>query len=155
MQEKQVEQALIHLDEAWIQLSRQISNDIKEYPFSVPPGQIYLLRLLDRMGPQRMSDLAELLDVTQGGCSTLVDRAVEGGLVERQRDPVDRRVVRVGLSRLGHETLTEVRRVRAGLLSRYLGRLDPEELELVADVFGRIARVIEVELQKEEALLFQ
>lgn len=144
-QEQQLEQALIALDEAWNELSRQISNDIKEYPFSVPRGQIYLLRLLDRIGPQRMSDLAEQLDLTQGGCSTLADRAVGSGLVERRRDPEDRRVVRVALSELGRETLADVRQVRAKLLAIHLKRLEPEEIATLTHLFERTAELVRTE----------
>lgn len=140
-QEEQLETALIALDEAWSQLSRQISADSKEYPFSVPPGQIYLLRLLDRVGAQRMSDLADQMGITQGGCTTLVDRAVEAGLVERQRGSADRRVVRVVLSAEGNRTLDEIRRVRARILATYLNRLQPQEVETLAKLLGRVAAV--------------
>lgn len=146
-QEEQLEQALIALDEAWGEMSRQIRNDVKDYPFSVPPGQVYLLRLLDRVGAQRMSDLAEQLDLTQGGCSTLVDRAVAGGLVERRRDPEDRRVVRVTLSEPGREALAGVRRVRARLMAIHLKRLEPDEITRLIHLFERTAALVRTQPQ--------
>ena len=96
--EKEVQIALIRLDEAWNRLSRQIAADIKEQPLTIPLGQAYLLRLLDKRGPISMSELAASLGVKLSGCTALVDRAVEAGWVERKRDPADRRVVRVEVS---------------------------------------------------------
>ncbi|MCB0140812.1 MAG: MarR family transcriptional regulator, partial [Caldilineaceae bacterium] len=89
------------------------------------------------LGAKRMSDLATHLDVTQSGCTALVDRAIETGLVERYRDENDRRVVWVALSAAGNEALAELRRVRARHLAKYLRHLDVEELELLTRLLSR------------------
>lgn len=93
-QTEQLEQVLVQLDEVWAQLFRQVTAEIREYSFALPLAQVNLLRLLDRTGPQRMSELATRLDVTQSGCTALGDRVLEAGLVERDRDEADRRVDR-------------------------------------------------------------
>lgn len=139
LQTAHLEQVLVRLDEAWAQLYRRITAEIKEYPFALPIAQVNLLRLLDRLGTQRMSDLASHLDVTQSGCTALVDRAIEAGLVERYRDESDRRVVRVRLSADGEEALTELRRIRARYLAKYMRNLDVEDLELLATLLSRAA----------------
>ena len=136
-QTTQLEQVLVRLDEVWSRLIRRVSAEIKEYPFAIPIAQVNLLRLLDRLGAKRMSDLATHLDVTQSGCTALVDRAIETGLVERYRDENDRRVVWVTLSAAGNEALAELRRVRARHLAKYLRHLDVEELELLTRLLSR------------------
>ena len=141
-QRDQVEVALIRLDEAWSQLARRIAVDLKDHPCAVPQGQSYLLRLLDRRGPLCMSDLARYMDITQAGAATLVDRAVEAGLVERQRDLADRRVVRVVLSEAGERTLAQIRQARARILARYLNQLDPKEVQWLAMLLDRVSDVM-------------
>lgn len=54
----------------------------------------------------RVSDLAGRLGVTPATTSTMVDRLVERGLVERREDPQDRRQHRCRLSPAGQEILT-------------------------------------------------
>ena len=143
--EKEVQIALIRLDEAWNRLSRQIAADIKEQPLTIPLGQAYLLRLLDKRGPISMSEMAASLGVKLSGCTALVDRAVEAGWVERKRDPADRRVVRVEVSAGGEQVLSELRASRARLFARYLTCLAPHEVETLAALLDRVAEAATLE----------
>jgi DNA-binding MarR family transcriptional regulator len=147
-QEEKIQVALIRLDEAWSRLTRQISADIKEYPHAIPPSQVYLLRLLDRRGALSMSDLANSLGITLSGCTAVVDRAVEAGWVDRRRDPNDRRVVLVGVSPEGERVLDEVRQTRARILARYLARLEPTEIETLANLLSRVTGSVAQEAAK-------
>src|SRR5688572_5508843 len=81
----------------------------------------------DVEGP-RVSDLARRLGVSPPTVSTLVDRLVERGLVDRREDPRDRRQHRCRLSPEGQRIAArfyESARARTGLL---LGQLDEDEL---------------------------
>ncbi len=76
-------------------------------------------------GTASISELAEFLQERHHSVVELIERAVQKGLVCREQDSVDRRVVMVSLTRLGKETLAklstlhqeEMTRVRAGFLS--------------------------------------
>ncbi len=107
--------------------------------------QMGLLRLLDGLGAQRMSDIATRLGLTQSGCTALVDRAIQSELVERYRDPADRRVVWVALTPHGNQTLDELRRIRSRFMAKYLSHLDQAELNLLATLLGRAAAAIALE----------
>lgn len=137
--EKEIQKALIRLDEAWSRLSRQIAADIKEFPVSIPSGQAYLLRLLERRGRMSMTDVANTLGVRLSGCTALVDRAVEAGWVERRRDPSDRRVVWVQVSPEGERVLSELREIRAQIFARYLSCLEPNEIETLVTLLSQVA----------------
>jgi DNA-binding MarR family transcriptional regulator len=121
--------ALVKLDETWVRLSRQIAQELKAQYAAVPPGHLLLIQLLDTFGPQRMTDLAALLGMSTSGTTLLVDRAVEGKLVKRDRDEVDRRGVWVVIDQGGQELLEHVRQLRAQLLVSYLPELDPVHVE--------------------------
>jgi hypothetical protein len=62
-------------------------------------------------------------------------------------------VVRVALSELGKETLAEVRLVRAGILAKYLKRLEPHELDMLTTLFERVAHVVRAEHDVRKAVL--
>jgi DNA-binding MarR family transcriptional regulator len=87
------------------------------------PAQHQLLLAIKGHGvdpPPSVGDLADHLVSKHHSVVELIDRAVEGGLVERHRDPTDARVVRLALTPLGEEriegltrlTLEELRRLR-------------------------------------------
>jgi DNA-binding MarR family transcriptional regulator len=76
-------------------------------------------------GTASISELAEFLQERHHSVVELIERAVQNGLVRKEHDTVDRRVVMVSLTRLGEETLSklsmlhqeEITRVRAGFLN--------------------------------------
>ena len=76
-------------------------------------------------GTASISELAEFLQERHHSVVELIERAVQNGLVRKEHDTVDRRVVTVSLTRLGEETLSklsilhqeEITRVRAGFLN--------------------------------------
>ena len=130
--------ALVTLDEAWARLSRQLAAHLKAHYAAVPPGQLLLLQLLDTFGPQRMSDLAAMLGMSQSGATLLVDRAIEAQLVGRTRDVADRRGVWVQIDAQGDAMLDNVRRARAQLLASYLEEVGSEDVQGCIDLFNRI-----------------
>jgi DNA-binding MarR family transcriptional regulator len=77
-------------------------------------------------GSATVSELAEFLQERHNSVVSLVDRAVERGLVHREHDEADRRRVLVCLTPLGDEILSklvrihqqEVKRVKADVLTR-------------------------------------
>lgn len=94
-------------------------------------------------GGLRISDLARLLGVTPATASTLVDRLVERGLVERREDPHDRRQHRCSVTPPGRgllEHLSEGMRVRT---RRLLQMLTEEELEMLLRSIEALLRAAE------------
>ena len=66
----------------------------------------HLMSMLDRHGPMTMSRIAELLGVSVSNVTGIIDRIEERGLVERIRNPNDRRVVHVPLTDAGRRRST-------------------------------------------------
>src|SRR5580698_3876684 len=86
------------------------------------------LAFLERSGPQRITALAESAGITQPSMTALVTRLEETGLVERQADPMDGRVVLVGLADDGAAYVAGRRRQGRDLVLELLGRLPEDEL---------------------------
>jgi DNA-binding MarR family transcriptional regulator len=90
---------------------------------------VHVLWILEEHGELAMSRIAELIDVSLSNGTGLIDRMEERGLVERARDPEDRRVVLVRLSDGGRATLDEIQVVRAEVARAILERLDEGQLQ--------------------------
>ena len=91
--------------------------------------QIRTLVLLERAGPVRMGNIASYLGRALSATTTVVDRLVEKGLVDRAWDPSDRRVVICRLTDEGKQDLEQFWRVRRERLQLLVDFLDVEQLE--------------------------
>jgi DNA-binding MarR family transcriptional regulator len=91
-------------------------------------GQLRLLVLLHRQGPQPMRRIAEMFDLTSAGATGLVQRVERHGLVERRHRPDDRRVVECDLSAEGRRVVLQFAGLRLAELQRMLSVLEPDEL---------------------------
>jgi DNA-binding MarR family transcriptional regulator len=80
--------------------------------------------------------LAEHLGVNPSTITGHVDRLVRQGLVRREEDASDRRVVRNHLTDLGGTTVTALRRIAGAFMLNVLRRLDDTQLEHLAASLG-------------------
>jgi DNA-binding MarR family transcriptional regulator len=78
----------------------------------------------------RMGDLAEMLVITRGGLTKLIDRLVSAGLLERTSCPEDRRATYATLLPAGEELLEEMRPVVEGEIeAAFASRLTANQAE--------------------------
>lgn len=88
-------------------------------------------------GPLSVKQLAELIGTASPAASRLVDRMVEGGLVERKRDPQDRRAVQVDVSAKAAD-LRPLLEIYQEVNKVLLAELDQAE---IAQLFNLLSRV--------------
>jgi DNA-binding MarR family transcriptional regulator len=96
-----------------------------------PGGRMSLVHLnvlfvLSSEGTLPMNRLAELLDVSQASATGIVDRMEQRGLVARERDGEDRRVIHVVLTAQGEGLIAGIAAERLDKLARLLDTL-PED----------------------------
>jgi DNA-binding MarR family transcriptional regulator len=87
---------------------------------------------LERTGPGRLTGLATRAGVTQPAMTQLISRLEEDGLVRREADPADGRVVQVTITGKGREALARRRAARARRLAVVLAQLSPEHRAALA-----------------------
>ena len=101
-------------------------------------GQIRLLYLLRRKGPQPMGRIAEVLDLSSTAASGFVARVERHGFVERQHRSDDRRIVECVLTEAGSQFLDELTGVRIDAIRTALAALTPRELSGFRVLLARI-----------------
>ncbi len=94
-------------------------------------AQLHCLRMIGRMGSPSMSELSAELYLQPSTTTALVDALVEHGLVQRQEDVEDRRVVRAELTAEGRRRRDSHRRAARQRLMALLGDLEDEELRQI------------------------
>jgi DNA-binding MarR family transcriptional regulator len=90
-------------------------------------------------GRMRMGELAEMLVITRGGLTKLVDRLVKAGLLERTVCEADRRVSYATLLPAGVDLLAEMRPVVEREIEASFGaKLSDEEAAALTETMERL-----------------
>lgn len=101
------------------------------------PSQRLVLRALSQSRMQ-VSDVAGTLGVTLSAATGLIDRMARAGLVTRERDRGDRRVVWVKLTSEGRQTLAAVDEARRQAVAQAVSRMSAEEVEQLLTLLERV-----------------
>jgi 5'-methylthioadenosine phosphorylase len=102
------------------------------------PHAVRATMYLFRHGQAPVGELAEGLGVSLGWASRIADELERAGRVVRERDPLDRRVVRLRLSPAAAALAEDVSRERGGVVAHALADLRPEERAAVTRFLRRL-----------------
>ena len=134
------DEAYLNLIRTADHLRRQVAELLK--PHEVSPAQYNVLRILrgalseseERDRARTCGDICARLVTFEPDLTRLLDRLVKQGLVERERDEQDRRVVRSRITRKGIDLLTRLDAPIADAHRQGLGRLGQERLLQLIDL---------------------
>jgi DNA-binding MarR family transcriptional regulator len=104
-----------------------------------------LLMLLEREGPARGTDIAELFGLAPRTVTESLDALERDGLVRREADPKDRRVKRISITDEGRRAIAATEPLRLKLVDRIFGPLTPDERAQLSAILGRLAEAVDVE----------
>ena len=93
-------------------------------------------------GPRRITDLAGLAGLAQPTTTLLVKRLDEQGLVRRERQTHDQRVVLVSLTDAGEAAFEQLRALAAAGVRRHLDAMPDQQLTALAAATDALAELI-------------
>lgn len=102
-----------------------------------PNQELVMMRLWD-VGPQKQSDLAEVMESDSATITRTVQRLERAGFVRRTPSTTDRRVTIVEPTDASHSLRREVEQVWNDLEAQTLGDLDDDERAEVLRILGRL-----------------
>ena len=106
------------------------------------PARRSALSVLVFLGPQSLSDLAAAEQVTLPTMSKLVTTMERDGLVRRERDPGDGRVVRLHATAKARRMAERGRERRLAVLESLLGDASAREVEIVREAAEIVDRLV-------------
>lgn len=136
------------IEERILRLLRRISRavDVHSRQLSVQQGltgpQLVCLRELrgERLTP---SDLAKKVSVSQATVTGILDRLEARGLVQRERNPDDKRRVFVWLTERGREAVSVAPQPLQARFARRLGGVPFDEQKRIEQALERIVQMME------------
>ncbi len=139
----QLDLVVARLDEVMDKAMRRLHQELwRQAPPEMTPAQFHICRRLLQQGSMAVTEVAEELGVSPSAVTSMADRLAEAGLVVRERDPGDRRVVRLYLTPDGERVVRRCQETRNALLQRYFGRLPLEDVTAMLRICERLLRVI-------------
>ena len=137
--------ATVTVNELAAALTVDLERIMGLYRSLTAPGGLSLtaaatLAAIERLGPQRLTALAAREGVTQPAMTQLISRLEDAGLVRRESDPDDGRVVLVAITDEGRATLAHRRDTRAARLAVILAQLSPDHLAALGAAQARARR---------------
>src|SRR5512133_665606 len=104
------------------------------------PGCIGVLRVVAAREPVSQREVSEALMLDPSDLVTLVDILERAGLVERRRDPADRRRYALEVTPRGQLAVVRLREINREATAELLAPLDERERAQLAELIGRVVR---------------
>jgi len=141
-------------------LLRQVSVIIRKRgreilaDFGITPPQLNALVILLEDGQITMGELCDKMYLACSTATDLIDRMERNGLIARERDQSDRRVIRLKVLEPGHKVIDEVMKARKHYLGGVLGQIPEEEHDMLIKALGDLHKVMqESEVEQRQDVL--
>ena len=121
---------------------RLLHMDLVQSEYGIPLSHVQVLFMLQDAGTMSVSEISRRLGIAKPNITPLVDRLLESGLVDRQRDVSDRRVVNVVILPAGEEKLAAIRRTISEQVLGQVETLSSAEFKELFDALDSINRIL-------------
>jgi DNA-binding MarR family transcriptional regulator len=124
-------------------LKRLVKGDPDD-PARVPfrNHSYHVLKMLEGQGPLPMSVVGKHLAVAKQNMTTLIDKLMREGLVERRQDAADRRVIQIVITRQGSRFLKQSRTALKRIIRKNLSELCDEDVRSLDSALQTIRAVV-------------
>jgi DNA-binding MarR family transcriptional regulator len=111
-------------------------------------AEMHTLEGIGLYGSRTMSETAATLGITTGTLTVAIDRLVRKNYVDRKRDPADRRVVRIELTRKGKLAYRMHNKFHTLLVDRLTDPLNANQRQVLLDTLQGIDGFITEQYQR-------
>ncbi|RUT36005.1 MarR family transcriptional regulator [Paenibacillus zeisoli] len=136
----------------WAKLTKNYQMHMEsELSPSLTGAQLSVLELLEENKKMKPSDLIPYLATTPAAVTMLLDRMEKAGLITRERDLEDRRIVWISITEKGREETNRGLQIRNDFLGNVLDQISSHNQQLLIFLLGKITSSNETVLNKERA----
>lgn len=110
--------------------------------YGVTASQSYALLALPERFSMAMNELSEAMGLASSTMTRTVDQLVLKGLVHRQHDDEDRRVVRVGLTARGKQVRCDLEKALQEFFKQALDEIREDERPVIVDALEKVTELM-------------
>jgi DNA-binding MarR family transcriptional regulator len=121
-------------------VERQVRSRLRQEFHTTLPRFDLMAQLERHPEGLKMNALSELLMVTGGNVTAIVDQLAKEGLVERLDEPADRRAFRIRLTRAGERAFAEMARAHEAWVVDLFSGLSRKEHEALLELLAKLKR---------------
>lgn len=94
--------------------------------------------MVKEKGPCKVTALAELMGVKPSAITVMIDKLVGHGLISRQHQEDDRRVVLLSITDKGIQSVEQLKQQSNQIIGVYFSKCSPEEIENMVQTLEKI-----------------
>jgi DNA-binding MarR family transcriptional regulator len=110
--------------------------------FGITSTQYHVLRRIKEGKRKTVSELSECMFISRPGISRAVDELANEGLIERERDRKDRRVVYLTPTPAGHKLMEQIYAKNNLFMRKIFSSLDDQELKTINEAFESLQKAL-------------
>ena len=131
------------LFQAWPLMRRKLlPSSAQQAEFGMPLSHVQVLVMRDHRGSLSITEISQSFGIAKPNITPLVDRLIEEGLVMRERNSADRRVVNVVICEKGRERLADIYRDLCDNLFDWTRSLSSEDMAAFNEALETIVRLL-------------
>ncbi len=119
--------------------NKRLQDDLEK--LDLTPPQFYVLATIGYAGGLPFGEIGEKMMVTVSNLTGIVDRLEEKGLVNRERDAHDRRIVRVRLTEKGSRLYKNTIPLFEKSIAQFFSPLDKSQQKELSSLLRKLIRV--------------
>ena len=102
----------------------------------------HILGILNGRGPLPISVIGKRLFIAKQNMTTLTNKLIQDGLLERQNDMNDRRVINIAITRKGVDVLMSGKQMQKEILRNNLSKLNEEDMDILSKSLEVIIKIL-------------
>ena len=122
-------------------IKQNFERDFKK--MHVTQSQFLVMRVLNRYGDMKISDISRELDLSNSTVSGIIDRLVEKKIVKRKRSEEDRRIVMISLAEEYRQPVKKQLNALAHKMRRTLSTTTEEDLDSIMQGLEKLEKILE------------
>jgi DNA-binding MarR family transcriptional regulator len=113
-------------------------------------NEVFAILLVYRKGHANMTEIADYLGVPLNTATGIISRLEKRGIVRRERDVVDKRVVTIGINEEGKEFLAEQFKMLERYYQMFMGALSDEEKLVMIRLVSKFLDIVTQDLMNQD-----
>ena len=137
----------VYLNLSACKLKQYTAAMLKQSNVGLTPEQFLLIDLLWNNGPMSQQKMADSMQKDKNSITKLVDALEKKGLVERCKDPNDRRSNTLVLTKKAENMKSGAKEAGISMLDKVLDGISEEELKAFLDTLGKLTNNMSVQVK--------